>query len=126
MSSLEDYKETGDSLNLKTIDDQAFTIVAWERSDYDNNGETTKGIKFTTKEQFDGGLNKLHTTRMVIVQKFYTTKNGETIPTKLGIAANEQGKTFKVKCVLKQPQKSGGKEFYDLEDVKTENQESID
>lgn len=122
MSSINDYKENGDSLNLKTIDGQKFTIVDWERSDYEQNGESTKGIKFTTEEKFDNDLNKLHTTRMVIVQKFFKTKNGETIPTKLGEAV-KAGEKFTVKSVLKQPEKKGGKEYYDLVDATNDSKD---
>lgn len=117
MARLEDYKETGDSLNLKTIDGQKFTIVDWERSDYDDKGQSTVGIKFTTEEKFDNDLQKLHTTRMVIVQRFFKVKDGEEIVTDLGKAV-KAGEKFTVKCVLKQPQNKGGKEFYDIEDAK--------
>lgn len=116
MARLEDYKETGDSLNLKTIDGQKFTIVDWERSDYDNNGDSTIGIKFTTEEKFDKGLNKLHTTRMVIVQRFFKVSDGKTFPTKLGEAV-KNGEKFCVKCILKQPETKGKKEFFDLAQV---------
>lgn len=116
MGRLDDYKETGDSLNLKTIDGQKFTIVDWERSDYDNNGQSTIGIKFTTEEKFDNDLNKLHTTRMVVVQKFFKVKDGVTVPTKLGEAV-KNGEKFCVKCIEKQPQKQGGQLFFDLAQV---------
>ena len=116
MARLDDYKESGDSLNLKTIDGQKFTIVDWERSDYDNNGESTVGIKFTTEEKFDNDIQKLHTTRQVVVQRFFKVKDGKTEPTKLGVAVKD-GEKFCVKCILRQPETKGKKEFFDLEQV---------
>jgi len=101
-----------DSINLKTIDGQNFTIVDWMKSDYtDNKDKVNKGIKFTVKEKFDG-KNKLHTTRQVIVRKFYNTKDGETIPTELGKDV-KNGKEFAVRCEL-QKAKKGGNDYFDL------------
>lgn len=101
-----------DSLNLKNIDGQNFTILDWMRSDFtDQKGEVNKGIKFTVREEFDG-KRKLHTTRTVIVRKFYNTKDGEMIPTELGKDV-KNGKAFAVRCEL-QKAKKGGNPYFDL------------
>ncbi len=112
---ISDYKETGDSLNLKTIDGQNFTIVDWEKSDFEKDGKSTNGIKFTTEEKFDNGLQKLHTTRQVIVQKFYKVKDGKVEVTKLGEAV-KSGIKFQAKCVSVKP-KGSGNDYFDLIDA---------
>ena len=109
--NIDDYTNA-DSHNLKTVDGQNFTIVDWERSDYtDQHGKTSKGIKFTVKEDFDG-VSKLYTTRQVIVQKFYTVDNGTLVPTKLGEDV-KKGTEFAVKCVEVKAKK-GGNDYFDL------------
>lgn len=108
---IDEYGNT-DSINLKSIDGQNFTIVDWVKSDYtDQKGEVNKGIKFTVKEEFEG-QKKLHTTRQVIVRKFYSTKDGEIIPTELGKDV-KNGKEFAVRCEL-QKAKKGGNDYFDL------------
>ena len=112
-----------DSVNLKTVDGQRFTITDWVRSDYtDNKGAVNKGIKFTVKENFEG-KNKLHTTRQVISRKFYSIKDGEVIPTELGKDVKD-GKEFAVICKL-QKAKKGGNDYFDLESA-TKTKESLD
>lgn len=111
--NIDDYTNA-DSVNLKTVDGQNFTIVAWERSDYEDTvkNKTSKGIKFTVKEDFDG-ISKLHTTRQVIVQKFYKTDDkGLTIPTQLGQDVSA-GKEFFVRCKEVEAKK-GGNNYFDL------------
>tara|TARA_R110002126_G_scaffold150610_3_gene297458 strand:+ start:2839 stop:3231 length:393 start_codon:yes stop_codon:yes gene_type:complete len=119
MARLDDYSEPNDSLNLKTIDGQPFTIIDWERSDFQPMGEESKiGIKFTTDEKFDGGLQKLHTTRQIVIQKFFTIKDGVVFSTKLGKAVKDENdpQKFTVRCILKKSTKENGNDYYDLVD----------
>jgi len=65
------YKSAGDSVSLKKIDGQKFTIVKVEDSNYEEDGKVTEGVKITTEETFtiDGKMwNKFHTTRIAIVR----------------------------------------------------------
>ena len=82
--NLADYG-AGNSTNMKVLDDKAsFTIVGVERSDYEDN----LGIKFDTRESFDG-YNKFHTTRVAIVSKFYSTEGHPTALTTAILAGGE-------------------------------------
>ena len=72
MTNISDFEAKSDSISLAKIEDQPFTILAVEDSDYEEgSGDSrtvTKGVKITTKETFEG-VNKLHTTRTAIVSK---------------------------------------------------------
>jgi len=71
MGKLSNYKTVGDSVSLAEIDGEKFHITRIEDSDYDDNGEIKKGVKITTKEEFDidgNKMNKFHTTRIAIVK----------------------------------------------------------
>ncbi len=82
--NLADYG-TGNSVNMKVLDDKAsFTIVGVERSDYEEN----LGIKFETRESFDGN-NRFHTTRVAIVSKFYSQEGQPTALTTAILAGGE-------------------------------------
>lgn len=109
--NIEDFKV--DSLNLKKIDGKSFTIVEWKRSDYtDNKGEIQAGIKFTILEEFEG-FKKLHTTRQIIVRKFYNIKkDGTVVSTELGNNV-KNGTQYSVKCEL-QKAKKGGNDYFDF------------
>jgi hypothetical protein len=61
---------SGDSVSMTKMDGQPFTVIAVEDSNYDDGGNSTPGVKLTTKEKWDNGVNKLHTTRKVIVEFF--------------------------------------------------------
>ena len=61
---------------------------------------------------------------MVVVQKFFKVKDGITTATKLGEAV-KSGEKFTVKCVLKKSTKTGGKDFFDLEDGESKNDQGI-
>ncbi len=77
MGKLSNYKTVGDSVSLSTIDGEAFHVTHIEDSDYDDNGEIKKGVKITTKEEFDvdgNKVNKFHTTRIAIVKILSGTK----------------------------------------------------
>ena len=68
----------GDSISLAKIGNSAFfTVLHIDDSDYLNGDQVTKGVKITTKEYFeiDGHqINKFHTTRVAIVNKFANEK----------------------------------------------------
>ena len=82
--NLADYG-TGNSVNMKVLDDKpSFTIVGVERSDYEEN----LGIKFETRESFDGN-NRFHTTRVAIVSKFYSQEGQPTALTTAILAGGE-------------------------------------
>lgn len=76
---------SGDSVSMTTMDGQPFTVIAVEDSDYEDAGVVTPGVKLTTKEKWNNGVNKLHTTRKVIVDLFKQQKvrdalaNGDTV-----------------------------------------------
>lgn len=113
IAKIGDYTNT-DSINLKKIDGQKFTIVDWQKSDYEDKGKSTNGIKFTVRETFEG-KNVLHTTRQVIVNKFYKVEDGNVIPTQLGSDV-KNGTKFAVKCEQMKA-KQGGNDYFDLVDV---------
>jgi hypothetical protein len=95
---------------LAKIGDSAFTITFIEDSDYTQGEEITKGVKITTKEQFDidGNLiNKFYTTRVAIVKKF----NNE----KLRADVNNGNPLGPVKCISEKS--SSGKSFFNLIDA---------
>ena len=122
IGNIDDYKNS-DSINLKTVDGQIFTIVDWKKSDYEDKGKSTPGIKFTVKEKFED-RNILHTTRQVIVNKFYKIEDGQIVPTELGQAV-KNGTAFAVKCEQMKA-KQGGNDYFDLVAAKQEvKQESL-
>jgi len=112
-----DEYSNAESINLKNIDGQKFTIVDWKKSDYDDKGTMVDGIKFTTEEEFNG-VHQLHTTRTVVVRKFYTmktdpnTKEEILVPTELGIKVKD-GTKFAVIC-KEMKAKQGGNNYFDL------------
>ena len=110
------FDQVSDSVSLKMIEGKSFTIVKIEDSNYEQNGDVTKGVKITTKEMFDvvgednqtKQLNKFHTTRKTLVNKL----NDE----KLRTAVNGGQALGPVKCE-KVPSKSGGNPYFVLVDA---------
>jgi len=115
-----DYESKGDSKSLKNIDGQAFTIVKVEKSNYDDKGKSTLGVKLTTDEDFKDDksgekINKFHTTRNTIVKKFLDGEIGQEQPTELMNKINS-GDTLKVKCEETKA-KQGGNDYWILADA---------
>ena len=95
--------------SLSYLDDREFTIIGVERKDHDEN----KGIKITTKEEFDiegEKINKFHTTRQAIVRKFL---NDAGEPTTLYNAINQPDNSLKVKIFKRKS--ASGRDYFDLE-----------
>ena len=95
--------------SLSYLDDREFTIIGVERKDHDEN----KGIKITTKEEFDiqgEKINKFHTTRQAIVRKFL---NDAGEPTDLFNAINQPDNSLKVKIFMRKS--ASGRDYFDLE-----------
>jgi len=96
---------------LAKIGEQSFTVISIEDSNYTQGTKVTKGVKITTKEMFnvDGNqVNKFHTTRVAIVNRFKNNKLREDINIKkipLG----------PVKCVSEKS--TSGKNFFNLVDA---------
>ena len=102
---------TGNSASLAKIGEQSFTITFVEDSNYTKGEEVTPGVKITTKEMFevDGNqINKFHTTRVDIVNRFKNQKLREDIN-------NKQIPLGPVKCVSEKS--ASGKSFYNLVDA---------
>ena len=102
---------TGNSASLAKIGEQSFTITFVEDSNYTQGEVVTPGVKITTKEMFgvDGNqMNKFHTTRVAIVNRFKNEKLREDIN-------NKQIPLGPVKCVSKKS--ASGKSFYNLVDA---------
>ena len=100
---------TADSKSLSYLDDREFTIIGVERKDYDEN----KGIKITTKEEFDiqgEKVSKFHTTRQAIVRKFL---NDAGEPTDLFNAINQPDNSLKVKIFKRKS--ASDEEYFDLD-----------
>lgn len=96
---------------MAKIDGEKFTVVEIKDSDYeDSNGETTRGVKLTTKEQFEiegVDCNKFHTTRVAIVKKFNNKQLREDV---------NGGKSLgPIKCVKEKT--NAGKDFFNLVDA---------
>ena len=94
-----DYATKGDSVSLKELDDEEFTITGVEDSDYTDGDEVKKGVKITTKESFKGE-NKFHTTRIAIV-KFLSKPDvrkdvfeGKSLHVKIVESTSKKGKQF--------------------------------
>ena len=102
---------TGNSASLAKIGEQSFTITFVEDSDYTQGDVVTKGVKITTKEMFDvdgNQMNKFHTTRVAIVNRFKNEKLREDIN-------NKQVPLGPVKCISEKS--ASGKSFYNLVDA---------
>ena len=110
IATLADYATIGDSVSLAKIGEKAFTITFIEDSDYTQGNEVTKGVKLTTRETFeiDGKpVNKFHTTRVAIVNKF----NNEKIRNDV----NNGNALGPVKCISERT--ASGKNFFNLVDA---------
>lgn len=106
-----DYQITGNSASLAKIGEQSFTIIFVEDSNYTQGETITSGIKITTKEMFDvdgNQMNKFHTTRVAIVNRFKNEKLREDIN-------NKQISLGPVKCISEKS--ASGKSFYNLVDA---------
>ena len=102
---------TGNSASLAKIGEQSFTITFVEDSNYTQGEIVTSGVKITTKEMFDvdgNQMNKFHTTRVAIVNRFKNEKLREDIN-------NKQIPLGPVKCVSEKS--TSGKSFYNLVDA---------
>lgn len=105
------FQQESDSVSLAKLEGKKFTIVKIEDSNYEQGETVTKGVKITTKEEFDiNGSNhtKFHTTRKTLVNKL----NDE----KLRTAVNGGQALGPVKCEST-PSKSGGNPYYVLVDA---------
>jgi hypothetical protein len=102
---------TGNSASLAKIGEQSFTITFVEDSNYTQGELVTTGVKITTKEMFDvdgNQMNKFHTTRVAIVNRFKNEKLREDIN-------NKQIPLGPVKCISEKS--ASGKSFYNLVDA---------
>ncbi|NNM01948.1 MAG: hypothetical protein HKP26_00035 [Nitrosopumilus sp.] len=96
---------------MAKIGDRPFTITHVEDSDYAQGENITKGVKITTKEMFDvegNQINKFHTTRVAIVNRFKNEKLREDINKK-------QIPLGPVKCISEKS--ASGKNFFNLVDA---------
>jgi len=96
---------------LAKIGEQSFTITHVEDSNYTQGEVVTQGVKITTKEMFDvdgNQMNKFHTTRVAIVNRFKNEKLREDIN-------NKQIPLGPVKCISEKS--ASGKSFYNLVDA---------
>ena len=100
--SLEKYASKGDSVSLKQIDGQEFTITGIEDSDYTQGDETTKGVKITTSVMFNG-KNKFHTTRIAIVNLLSKPELRKDV---------SEGKHLRVKIITSKTK--AGKDFFEM------------
>ena len=111
IATLADYQTIGDSASLAKIGERSFTVTLIEDSDYTQGEQVTKGVKITTKEMFnvDGTeINKFHTTRVAIVNRF----NNDKIREDINIKKIPLGP---VKCVSEKS--ASGKSFFNLVDA---------
>ena len=96
---------------MAKIDGESFTVTFIEDSNYESNGETTQGVKITTKEEFtiDGEkCSKFHTTRVALVRIFNEKQ--------LRIDVNDKNDPMgPVKCISQKS--NSGKDFFNLVDV---------
>jgi len=97
---------------LAKIGEKPFTITKIEDSDYTQGDETTKGVKITTKEEFeiDGNkVNKFHTTRIAIVNALANEK--------IRVDVNQKDDPLgPIKCITEKSK--GGKSFFNLVEAK--------
>jgi len=101
----------GNSASLAKIGEQSFTITFVEDSNYTQGEVVTQGVKITTKEMFDvdgNQMNKFHTTRVAIVNRFKNEKLREDIN-------NKQIPLGPVRCITEKS--ASGKSFYNLVDA---------
>ena len=111
IATLADYQIIGDSASLAKIGDQPFTITFVEDSNYTQGDTVTKGVKITTKEMFEvegNHINKFHTTRVAIVNRFKNDKLREDVNVK-------QIPLGPVKCISEKS--ASGKNFFNLVDA---------
>jgi len=107
---LSQFVSSGDSKSLAQIDGKQFTIVKVEDSNYEEAGETTKGVKITTKESFDVDgkeYNKFHTTRTAVVSKLSNPEIRKSL---------ESGKEIGP-IISKQVQSKSGRNYIDIIDA---------
>lgn len=115
MTKISEFKSQGDSISLAQIGDKPFTIVAVVDSVYEkgtgDNKKSTPGKKITCQETFTDkngkSSNKLHTTRVAIVNKLSNPQLLESL---------KNGPIGPVKCVEVQG-KNGGNPYWDLVDA---------
>ncbi len=100
--SLEKYASKGDSVSLKILDNEEFTITGIEDSDYTQGDEVTKGVKITTAAMYNG-TNKFHTTRIAIVNLLSKPELRKDV---------FEGKQLKVKIVKSKTK--AGKDFFEM------------
>ena len=96
---------------MAKIGEQSFTITHVEDSNYTQGEVITPGVKITTRELFDvdgNQMNKFHTTRVAIVNRF---KN-ETLREDIN---NKHIPLGPVKCISEKS--ASGKSFYNLVDA---------
>ena len=109
---MSDYETVGDSISLAKIGEKPFTVTFIEDSDYTNGSETTPGVKCTIKETLsdvDGNeFQKIHTTRIAIVNKLKNSKIREDVNEK----KNPLGP---IKCIKEKTK--AGKDFFNLVDA---------
>ncbi len=102
--SLEKYASKGDSVSLKLLDKEEFTIIgiedsAYEETQKDGTRTVTPGVKITTAVSYNGH-NKFHTTRVAIVSLLTKqeiredVKNGEQLKVKIITSKTKAGKDF--------------------------------
>jgi len=107
---LNQFVSSGDSKSLAQIDGKQFTIVKVEDSNYEEAGETTKGVKITTEESFDVDgeqYNKFHTTRTAVVSKLSNPEIRKSL---------ERGKEIGP-VISKQVQGKSGRNYIDIVDA---------
>ncbi|MEX0863023.1 hypothetical protein [Nitrosopumilus sp.] len=96
---------------MAKIGEQSFTVIFIEDSDYTQGENITKGVKVTTREEFsvDGSkINKFHTTRVAIVNRFRNDKIRDDIN-------NKHIPLGPVKCISEKS--ASGKNFFNLVDA---------
>ena len=96
---------------MAKIGEQSFTVIFIEDSDYTQGENITKGVKITTKEEFNvegNQINKFHTTRVAIVNRFRNDKIRDDIN-------NKHIPLGPVKCVSEKS--TSGKNFFNLVDA---------
>ncbi len=111
IATLADYQIMRNSASLSKIGERPFTIIFVEDSNYTQGDSVTPGIKITTKEMFeiDGNrINKFHTTRTAIVNRFKNDKLREDVN-------NRQIPLGPVKCISEKS--ASGKSFFNLIDA---------
>ena len=97
---------------MAKIGEKPFTIIKIEDSDYNDGEKTTKGVKVTTKEEFDidgNKITKFHTTRLAIVNALENSN--------IRTDVNENNKPLgPVKCATGKSVKNG-KDYFHLVDA---------